>query len=219
MSTVEPRVLSFDIETDSKGERLLAISLYAPGIDEVLIVDGSDRADAREAPRAASNEYAALDAFCDRVRAVRPRRADRLEHDRLRSHGAAEDRGARCGHPLRSRPRRRRRCGCARPRAISAAARRRSRAGSCSTASTCCAAPSCAWTITRSMPSRARCSAKAKRVAGDVRDRIGEISHNYRARPAGVRAVCAHRRAARVSDRREAQPRAARVRAQPPRPA
>ena len=28
---VDPRVLSFDIETDAKGERLLAISLYAPG--------------------------------------------------------------------------------------------------------------------------------------------------------------------------------------------
>ena len=40
---VEPRVLSFDIETDGKSERLLAISLYAPGVDEVLIVDGSDR--------------------------------------------------------------------------------------------------------------------------------------------------------------------------------
>ena len=41
--TVEPRVLSFDIETDGKGERLLAISLFAAGIDEVLIVDGSER--------------------------------------------------------------------------------------------------------------------------------------------------------------------------------
>ena len=28
---IEPRVLSFDIETDGKGDRLLAISLYAPG--------------------------------------------------------------------------------------------------------------------------------------------------------------------------------------------
>src|SRR5580704_12934713 len=40
---VEPRVLSFDIETDGKGDDLLAISLYAPGIDEVLIVDGGNR--------------------------------------------------------------------------------------------------------------------------------------------------------------------------------
>ncbi len=36
-------MLSFDIETDPKGSRLLAISMYAPGIDEVLIVDGSGR--------------------------------------------------------------------------------------------------------------------------------------------------------------------------------
>src|SRR5262249_41613456 len=46
---VTPRVLSFDIETDAKSERLLAISMYAAAagdrsaIDEVLIVDGSDR--------------------------------------------------------------------------------------------------------------------------------------------------------------------------------
>ena len=40
---------------------------------------------------------------------------------------------------------------------------------------------------------------EGKAVAGDVRDRIGEILHNYRARSAGVRALCAHRCAARVS--------------------
>src|SRR6266702_1709883 len=40
---VEPRVLSFDIETDPKAERLLAISLYGAQLDEVLIVDGSGR--------------------------------------------------------------------------------------------------------------------------------------------------------------------------------
>src|SRR5690349_20230515 len=40
---VEPRVMAFDIETDPKGERLLAISMYAEGLDEVLIVDGSGR--------------------------------------------------------------------------------------------------------------------------------------------------------------------------------
>ena len=54
------------------------------------------------------------------------------------------------------------RCVCARPKAISAAARRRFPAVSCSTASTCCAAPSCAWTTTRSTPWRARCWAKAR---------------------------------------------------------
>ena len=41
---VEPRVLSFDIETDPRARRLLAISLYGHGIDEVLIVDSSGRA-------------------------------------------------------------------------------------------------------------------------------------------------------------------------------
>ena len=63
---IEPRVLSFDIETDGKGERLLAISLYAPGVDEVLIVDGSDRAMPERATRCI-DETAALDAFCARI--------------------------------------------------------------------------------------------------------------------------------------------------------
>ncbi len=47
---VQPRVLSFDIETDPQGDRLLAISLYAPGVDEVLIVDGGDRRHAGSCP-------------------------------------------------------------------------------------------------------------------------------------------------------------------------
>jgi DNA polymerase II len=68
---IEPRVLSFDIETDARGERLLAISLFAPGIDEVLIVDGS----ARPMPSGATrciDEAAALAAFADRVAALDP---------------------------------------------------------------------------------------------------------------------------------------------------
>jgi DNA polymerase-2 len=68
---VEPRVLSFDIETDGKGERLLAISMYGPGIDEVLIVDGSGRAMPDNATRCI-NEFSALEAFCDRVRLFDP---------------------------------------------------------------------------------------------------------------------------------------------------
>jgi DNA polymerase-2 len=68
---VEPRVLSFDIETDPKAERLLAISLYAPGIDEVLIVDAADRPSPERAVRCA-DETAALDAFCARVRTFDP---------------------------------------------------------------------------------------------------------------------------------------------------
>jgi DNA polymerase-2 len=68
---VEPRVLSFDIETDAKGERLLAISLFTPRVDEVLIVDGSDRQMPEKATRCA-NEFAALEAFCERVRRLDP---------------------------------------------------------------------------------------------------------------------------------------------------
>ncbi|MBB6095385.1 DNA polymerase-2 [Povalibacter uvarum] len=67
MLTIEPRVFSFDIETDAKGEKLLAISMYAPGIDEVLIVDSSNREMPERAIRC-ENEYAALEKFCERVR-------------------------------------------------------------------------------------------------------------------------------------------------------
>lgn len=68
---VEPRVLSFDIETDGKAERLLAISIFAPGIDEVLIVDAGNRPMPQNATRC-ENEFAALDAFCDRIRTFDP---------------------------------------------------------------------------------------------------------------------------------------------------
>jgi DNA polymerase-2 len=68
---VEPRVLSFDIETDPKAERLLAISLYGTNLDEVLIVDGSGRAMPHKATRCA-DERAALTAFCDRLREFDP---------------------------------------------------------------------------------------------------------------------------------------------------
>lgn len=68
---VEPRVLAFDIETDPRGERLLAISVYGPGMDEVLLVDGSDRPMPERATRCA-DERAALHAFCDRVRTLDP---------------------------------------------------------------------------------------------------------------------------------------------------
>jgi DNA polymerase-2 len=66
-----PDVLSFDIETCGTPQRLLAIALYAPGIDEVLIVDGSDRVMPERAVRC-SDEYSALDAFCERVRGLDP---------------------------------------------------------------------------------------------------------------------------------------------------
>ena len=68
---IEPRVLSFDIETHGKNERLLAISLYGLGLDEVLIVDGSGRAMPEKAT-CCVDEFAALQAFCDRVRQCDP---------------------------------------------------------------------------------------------------------------------------------------------------
>ena len=68
---VTPHVLSFDIETDPKAQRLLAISLYSPEIDEVLIVDEQNRPMPEHATRCAT-EAEALDLFCDRVRALDP---------------------------------------------------------------------------------------------------------------------------------------------------
>ena len=68
---LEPRVLSFDIETDPQTERLLAISLYGPGIDEVLIVDGSQREMPAQAI-ACVDEYSALTAFCERIKSFDP---------------------------------------------------------------------------------------------------------------------------------------------------
>jgi DNA polymerase-2 len=68
---ITPRVLSFDIETDAKAERLLAISLYGLGTDEVLIVDGSDRPLPERAVRCAT-EAAALRGFADQVQSLDP---------------------------------------------------------------------------------------------------------------------------------------------------
>jgi len=68
---IEPRVLSFDIETDPSGRTLLAISLYAKELDEVLIVDPQGRAMPERAVRCA-DERTALDLFCERVRAFDP---------------------------------------------------------------------------------------------------------------------------------------------------
>ena len=67
----EPSVLSFDIETDARAQRLLAIALYGCGVDEVLIVDGSGR-EMPERAVACPGERAALDAFCRQVRALDP---------------------------------------------------------------------------------------------------------------------------------------------------
>ena len=63
----QPNVLSFDIETDARAQRLLAIALYGCGVDEVYIVDSSGREMPGRAV-ACENEKAALDAFSGRVR-------------------------------------------------------------------------------------------------------------------------------------------------------
>jgi DNA polymerase-2 len=68
---IEPRVLAFDIETDAKGERLLAIAVYGCGVDEVLIVDDGNRAMPENATRCA-DELGAFDAFCERVKKLDP---------------------------------------------------------------------------------------------------------------------------------------------------
>lgn len=68
---IEPRVLSFDIETDAAGAKLLAISLFGPGVDEVLIVDAAERA-MPERARRCRDERSALEAFAARVRVIDP---------------------------------------------------------------------------------------------------------------------------------------------------
>ncbi|MDE0451523.1 MAG: DNA polymerase II [Gammaproteobacteria bacterium] len=68
---VEPGVLSFDIETDPKAQRLLAISLYAAGVDEVYIVDSSGR-EMPEHAIACADESEGLAAFCRRVAELDP---------------------------------------------------------------------------------------------------------------------------------------------------
>ncbi|HET7202658.1 MAG TPA: DNA polymerase II [Steroidobacteraceae bacterium] len=69
--SIEPRVLSFDIETNASGDRLLAISLFGLGLDEVLIVDSGNRAMPEQSVRC-ENEHAALSVFCERVRTWDP---------------------------------------------------------------------------------------------------------------------------------------------------
>jgi DNA polymerase II len=68
---IQPSVLSFDIETDPRTDRLLAISLYAPDVDEVLIVDDGNRC-MPDLARRCGDERAALDLFCDRIKELDP---------------------------------------------------------------------------------------------------------------------------------------------------
>ena len=68
---IEPRILSFDIETDAKAEQLLAISLYGCGADEVLICDPRNRSMPEQAIGYA-DEWQTLEAFCDRIAELDP---------------------------------------------------------------------------------------------------------------------------------------------------
>lgn len=68
---VTPRVLSFDIETDPRAERLLAIALYGCGLDEVHVVDTEGRPMPPRA-HAAADEGGALAAFAARVAEADP---------------------------------------------------------------------------------------------------------------------------------------------------
>ncbi len=68
---VTPTVLSFDIETDPAGRRLLAIALHGGGADEVHIVDPARRA-LPDGAIGCAGERQALDAFAARVREIDP---------------------------------------------------------------------------------------------------------------------------------------------------
>ncbi|HEX7037272.1 MAG TPA: DNA polymerase II [Pseudomonadales bacterium] len=68
---IEPRVLSFDIETDPSANRLLAISLYGLGADEVLIVDPDGRP-MPEGARGFAGEAEVLAAFAERIAELDP---------------------------------------------------------------------------------------------------------------------------------------------------
>ena len=63
--TLAPSVLSFDIETDHKASRLLAIAVYGQGVDEVYIVDGERPMPARAI--GCATERDALAAFMQRL--------------------------------------------------------------------------------------------------------------------------------------------------------
>ncbi len=65
------RVLAFDIEIHPAADKLLAISLYGLGADEVLIVDGSGR-EMPERAIACRTQAEAIERFCARVRELDP---------------------------------------------------------------------------------------------------------------------------------------------------
>ena len=66
-----PSVLSFDIETDPRARRLLAIAVYGEGVDEVYIVEPQDR-EMPDRAIACADERAALAGFVERVQETDP---------------------------------------------------------------------------------------------------------------------------------------------------
>ncbi|MCZ6852623.1 MAG: DNA polymerase II [Gammaproteobacteria bacterium] len=68
---VRPKVLSFDIETDAKAERLLAISVYGENLDEVFVVDPQQR-EMPDRARGFLDEKAVLQAFCECLKSYDP---------------------------------------------------------------------------------------------------------------------------------------------------
>lgn len=69
--SVRPTVLSFDIETDPRADRLLAIACYGAGVDEVVIVDQQGR-QMPERAVAVPSEKDALLYFFELVKRVDP---------------------------------------------------------------------------------------------------------------------------------------------------
>jgi DNA polymerase-2 len=70
-SLMQPTVLSFDIETDPRADRLLAIACYGMGVDEVVIVDQLGRQMPERAIGVPSEKDALL-YFCDLVKRLDP---------------------------------------------------------------------------------------------------------------------------------------------------
>ncbi len=69
--TIAPSVLSFDIETDERANRLLAIALFGCGVDEVIVVDPTARAMPEHAI-GVPDEHSAIELFCARVQSLDP---------------------------------------------------------------------------------------------------------------------------------------------------
>ena len=67
----QPTVLSFDIETDPKARQLLAISMYGPTTDEVIVVDPTNRR-MPERTTAVTSAVEGIQLFVERVQQLDP---------------------------------------------------------------------------------------------------------------------------------------------------